>query len=129
MIDVYVDQNGRAPESSTFVAAGFIAQEETWRAFTAHWERELGREPMLAYVRVYESHWLGGQFFGWSQRERNVRLESFLALIRSHVLGWFNNGNVTAPPAWCVSGRYRSRRLQRRKDSSRQRRSPDNLPP
>jgi hypothetical protein len=85
-MEVHIDQNGRTPAASTYVAAGLIAEDHVWLSFEDDWERALQLEPKLSYFQAHEAQRLTGQFAGWTATNCDSRLSSFVDLISLHRL-------------------------------------------
>lgn len=84
MLQAFVDESGRGQNYGAYVCAGFVAPVETWLVFARDWQIVLDLEPSLAYFKAREAAHKMQQFRGWSDTDRDIRLDAFWEVIRSH---------------------------------------------
>jgi hypothetical protein len=82
-MQAYIDDSKGPP---VFVLAGFIARTDQWSALTARWHDALDLPPRLKYFKMHEAHTCTGEFTGWKQTDRDVRLASLAGIIKDHVV-------------------------------------------
>jgi len=86
ILQVFVDESGRGQSSAAHVVAGFVASAETWLAFSEDWQAALDADPRLEYLKAREAMHKSGQFAGWSDGDRDRRIDAFLSVIHGHQL-------------------------------------------
>jgi hypothetical protein len=88
----FVDDSGEgdAPGDPVFVLGGFISSVERWAAFSKEWRGALDDAPSINYFKMAEAANLSakGQFarrLGWTEANRNAKLELLTGVIVRHV--------------------------------------------
>jgi hypothetical protein len=61
--------------------AGYLSTAENWAKFSDLWLEELRRAPAIEYLKMQEAVVRGGQFSGWSERDRDMKLMRLGALV------------------------------------------------
>jgi hypothetical protein len=86
-IQVFADESEGAPPGvrNHFVMAGLIGHSEDWAKFSDEWRECLISGPRhLDYFKMKEAAGRNGQFFGWSEPERDDKLRAFARIINRH---------------------------------------------
>jgi hypothetical protein len=83
-LQTVVDDSGRG-NPPVFVLAGFAAKVERWVGFPEDWQAVLDIPPKLAYFKMKEAHSLKRQFYGFTEKQRDERLEAFVEVIERYV--------------------------------------------
>ena len=86
VVRAFVDDSGSGGDSRYYVLAGFVATIPTWCAFTDAWQEVLDQKPKLGYFKMAEANALNGQFGGWAERQRNIRVNDLITVIENHDL-------------------------------------------
>lgn len=91
MLQAFFDDSGTGLDSPAFVFAGYAADHAKWESFSIEWDRVLKRPHRLkpnglAYFKASEAMARQGEFWGWTEDERDDRLRDLFALIPPHAL-------------------------------------------
>ena len=85
VLQIWFDDSGKDGIAPVFVLAGYLAPVKEWCDFADAWDRQLKRGPTpLEYLKGYEVFRFNKQFAGWTESDRNARLEEFLPLITKY---------------------------------------------
>jgi hypothetical protein len=68
------------------VLAGFLAPAGSWAPFADEWQSGLEMRPKLRYFKMSECMGFGGEFLGWSEESRDLRLRYFVNIIEEYKL-------------------------------------------
>jgi hypothetical protein len=101
------------PNGPVFILAGYVARVEQWMKFSDEWQEMLDRtnpRGPLKYFKMREANSLRKQFWGWSERERDARVDDFVGIIKRNVIFgvraflWWEDFNVVRQdfPNWPV---------------------------
>jgi Protein of unknown function (DUF3800) len=85
-VQAFVDDSGgkgQAP-SRHFVMAGLIAHSEDWASFSDEWKACLDTPPRVRIFKMREAASCGGQFFGWSESERDAKVLALARIINRY---------------------------------------------
>ena len=82
-MQAYIDDSKGPP---VFVLAGLIARAEQWSEMTGRWRDALDRPPRLKHFKMHEAHSYTGEFAGWGQTDRDLRLAALAGIIKDHVV-------------------------------------------
>jgi hypothetical protein len=64
-----------------------VSTKERWELFAVEWDRALNDgEKKLAYFKMAEANSLRGEFWKWTEEERNQKLSELTYIIRKHVM-------------------------------------------
>jgi Protein of unknown function (DUF3800) len=88
MMQAYFDDTGKSGHDPFFILAGFKARAKNWAAFSDAWQQILDKKPKLKYIKAYEAYHLKdktSQFFGWSEKDRDVRLCACAKVLQKYV--------------------------------------------
>jgi hypothetical protein len=85
ILKAYIDDTGKG-EEPYFILAGFVAPAEKWDTFSHEWDAKLKEPPVLAYFKMREAASLHGQFYGWSDENRDRRVSNLIEIINRHVV-------------------------------------------
>src|ERR1035437_4153263 len=78
-VQVAVDDSNRGQENApAFILAGFMATVPRWTEFADDWQDELDLEPSISLLKSTEAINLKKNFAGWTEKERDERLLSFV---------------------------------------------------
>jgi len=86
MWKAYFDESGSDAKSQYFVLAGYVSSVDHWERFSDEWQRALERPPRLDYFKTREAFQLRDQFEGWSEDQRNERIEDLWRIVRAHAI-------------------------------------------
>jgi uncharacterized protein DUF3800 len=90
ILTCYADDSGSDPGTMpAFVLAGYVAGVEQWKKFLDQWDIALKSGPrVLEYFKMVEAHWKieDGQFYGWSDHDRDAKLIELGRIIKDHVM-------------------------------------------
>ena len=73
-IQVYVDDTGLDGRSPYFLFSALYATVPDWAAFSDRWKLVLDEYPRISYFKMDEAADFKGQFYGWSESKRNLKL-------------------------------------------------------
>lgn len=85
-VRAFIDDSGSGGDSRFFVLGGFMANFETWERFSDDWDATLSTAPAIAYFKMAEANSLNQQFEGWSDNERNEKVNALIDVIDRHGL-------------------------------------------
>ena len=83
-VRAFVDDSGSGGDSRYFVLGGFMADYDTWERFSDAWDAELRRAPSLKLFRMAQANALNGHFDGWTEAERDQKVNSLIDVIHAH---------------------------------------------
>ena len=81
-LQAYTDDSASDVEDRRLFMAGYLNSAENWARFEASWAEELAASPSIQYLHMVEANNLRGQFRGWSQDQRNEKLQGLARVIR-----------------------------------------------
>ncbi len=90
MIQAYVDESGGKGQGPVFVFSALIAEAEQWADFSDRWSAALEMSPKIAYFKMSEAFVCGGQFYKFSDEERNAKLLSLCRILNDSRLTEFS---------------------------------------
>ncbi len=73
-IQAYVDESEGKGKAPLFVFSALMAEAETWAVFSDRWAECLKESPRIAYFKMDEAAGCDGQFYGFSNSERDRKL-------------------------------------------------------
>ena len=94
-IQGYVDESGLDGRSQWLVFSALLATVEDWMAFSSRWKSILDEHPRLAYFKMNEAVGFTGEFYRWSEANRNQKLIRLAGTFRVGKYGFIEN-TVTA---------------------------------
>ena len=77
----FIDDSATDRLDKRLFFAGYLMTAEQWRAFSNLWSAELKSGREIDYLRMAEANNLRGQFRGWSEAEKDRKLESLARII------------------------------------------------
>lgn len=83
VLQAVVDDSGRGG-GPVFVLAGFVLSAEEWIGFSDQWKAVLDAAPRIDYFKMKEAMRCGGQFAGFSARQRDRKLQEAISLILTY---------------------------------------------
>jgi len=83
-IQVFVDDSGMIGQGPYFVMAGLIGRAEQWSLFSDDWKKCLNASPRIGQLKMRDAAARGGDFYGFSEKERNQKLIDLLGVIDAH---------------------------------------------
>jgi hypothetical protein len=88
VLQAFIDDSGRGKESDNpvFVLAGYAGPVQSFFGLTDDWQAIMREEPALAYLKGKEANALDKNFKGWTEEQRDAKLEKLIASIREHEL-------------------------------------------
>jgi hypothetical protein len=84
ILKAFIDDSGSGGDSPWFVLAGYISSADRWDSFTAEWGQKLSAPPAIQYFKASEAEALNGQFDGFSEAERNEKIDSLIPTIQKY---------------------------------------------
>lgn len=90
VLQAYFDDSGWDGKSPIFVLAGYLSFAEKWSAFAHEWRAvcEIDDPKKLPYLKMSDAYQLrkrSSVFLGWTEHQRDVRLQKFAPVINRHV--------------------------------------------
>lgn len=79
-IQGYVDESGSV-ETDRFVFSALIAEAEDWARFSDEWDACLKAPPSIRYFKMDHAAGRDGEFYGFSDVERDAKLRSLCAVL------------------------------------------------
>jgi hypothetical protein len=118
MLQAFIDDSGWDGNSPVFILAGFVAKEKQWEEFSEAWQIVLDLEEprKLEYLKMRESYLLdnhNSQFYGWTEKQRDDRLEKFVRVINRHVEHAIISGVPIEPYRTLFRGKFNPEALDR----------------
>jgi hypothetical protein len=82
MLKCYADDSGshRGEDSSLFVLAGYLLEEEQWERFAEEWDTQLKRDFPVEFFHMTDAEWGDGEFEGMASEFRKRKIKD-LALV------------------------------------------------
>jgi hypothetical protein len=84
-VQVFVDDSGGKGQSRHFVSCGLVAHSERWARFSNDWRACLERPPFVRTFKMREAANFGGEFYRFSETERNKKVTELAEIIDRHV--------------------------------------------
>jgi hypothetical protein len=81
MLIAHIDDSGTEGRGYVAVLAGFITTVEAWQRFSDSWRNALDKKPKLKYLRMVEARRRKDQFNGFSEAQRDARMQEFYSVI------------------------------------------------
>lgn len=117
MLRAYIDESGCDGRSDIFVLAGYLARFEDWELFTDEWQAALDLIPQIKPAfKMNDAHRLiyrDSVFYGWTERQRDDRLELLADIIDRHAMYGFISAIPIAPYREAFAGRFKMKALDR----------------
>jgi hypothetical protein len=85
-IQAFVDESGGIGQSRHFVMAGLIGHSEDWAVFSDEWRACLDAPPRISAFKMKDAASCSGQFYGFSEGQRDAKLTSLAKVINRHAL-------------------------------------------
>lgn len=80
-----MDDSGSDGSGEAFVLAGYVATDNQWINFSTEWSAVLKSLPRIEYFKMKEANSLRGQFWGWSQEDRNAKVSELVRVVKGNV--------------------------------------------
>ena len=121
MLTAYIDGSDNEPTGHVFVLAGFVASRQRWDAFIEQWNvaLTLAKPRPIKYFKMVEANSLKGQFLGWGETERDLKLRELASIIKTHAqfavratLGWNDFLEVQNQSHWMGCCRFQRHRVR-----------------
>jgi len=99
MLNCHVDDSGSDPNDPVLVLGGFFATAAQWIEFSKHWSAVLTAPPAIEYFKAWEAESRDEQFEGFSEPERDAKIDALVEVIKCPqygltnidcVIGWAN---------------------------------------
>lgn len=84
-VQAFVDDSGGKGQSRYFVSCGLVAHSDQWAAFSDEWRTELDAGRSVQYFKMREAAGFSGEFFGFSETQRNDKLLALARIINRYV--------------------------------------------
>jgi hypothetical protein len=78
----FTDDSGSEARDRRLFMAGYVNRADQWALFSDAWHEECRTAPSIEYLKMSEAQNLGGQFRGWSQKDRDEKLRGLARVIR-----------------------------------------------
>ncbi|MBT9447024.1 MAG: DUF3800 domain-containing protein [Hyphomonadaceae bacterium] len=91
ILQFFADDSGNAPNQDTMALGGLVAPAAKWVEFTMGWEALLKGTPSAEYFKFSQAYRMRGEFDergGWSEEERNSRVERMSQLVADTATAW-----------------------------------------
>jgi hypothetical protein len=85
-LQAFVDDSASDTGDRRLFLAGYIANAETWAAFSNDWQETLEASPRIQFLHMVEAQNLRDQFAGWSAPARDAKLMALAQIIRKYRL-------------------------------------------
>lgn len=82
-LQAYIDDSYDNTGERRLFLAGYLHNAEAWECFSNAWEFALREVPSIEYFKMSEANALRGQFFGWSDESRDLKIVKLLAIIKT----------------------------------------------
>lgn len=89
MLQLFVDDSGKADDSAVCVLAGYLSTAERWAAFSDEWADALRLPPAIDYFKMKEAMRLKDEFLGFDADQRDNRLRTLARIIARHAMAGF----------------------------------------
>lgn len=83
-LQAFIDDSVAEKGDGRLFMAGYINTTENWGRFSDDWDKVLSRDPKIDYLRMAEANSLRGQFRGWDDIKRDLKLAKLAKVIRRH---------------------------------------------
>ncbi len=80
-IQAFVDESGGIGQGTVFVFSAMIASSENWVIFSDAWQSCLDESPSIQYFKMYEAAKRKGEFYGFSETERDNKVRKLCEVI------------------------------------------------
>lgn len=84
-VQAFVDDSGGRGQGKHLVSCGLVAHSDRWAMFSEDWSACLEADPAIKYFKMREAAGFSGQFFGFTEKERNDKLLQLAGAIDHHV--------------------------------------------
>ena len=81
ILQVFADGSEKG---DVYTVAGYVAPIKVWESLTPKWHAALKEKPRLGFYRTSDALSLEGQFRGWSEPAKNMRIAKLASLISEH---------------------------------------------
>lgn len=78
----FVDDSVSDRDDKRLFLAGYIDRAEKWAIFSDLWDTELRCQRPIKYLKMAEANSLRGEFWGWSESDRDEKLRRLAAVIK-----------------------------------------------
>ena len=78
----FVDDSASDVGEQRLFMAGYVARADTWELFADTWADALMASPSITYLRMVEANGRRGEFQGWDERSRDIKLLRLSRIIR-----------------------------------------------
>ena len=83
-LQAFIDDSATEPASGRLFMAGYINTVEKWAKFSDDWDAALKRHPSIKYFTMKEAYPVRGQFRGWSDPKRDMKIAELSEVIRRY---------------------------------------------
>jgi hypothetical protein len=83
-IEVFIDDSAADTGDKRLFLCGYINTPDCWASFSTHWRRALNEPPRIEYLKMSEAFSFNGQFYGWSEIDRDKKVRHLADTIRKH---------------------------------------------
>lgn len=94
MFRAFVDDSASEEGDKILVLAAWVQRAPVWSVFSDDWQEELKKPPAIEYLHMVEAESLRGQFEGWSETQRNLKVVALARVIAKHD-PWFLESRVS----------------------------------
>lgn len=81
-VQAYIDDSKSDFGDRYLILAGYVNTAEMWARFSDAWYEELHRSPAIDYMKMVEAFGRNGQFRGWTEEDRDQKIEDLARIIR-----------------------------------------------
>lgn len=83
-LQAYFDDSASETGERRLFLAGYLHSADAWQKFSDDWGRVLNLKPKIKYLKMSEANALRGEFWGWSEDARDMKLQMLAEVIHRH---------------------------------------------
>lgn len=84
-VQAFVDDSGGRGQGRYLVSCGVVAESDTWARFSDEWKARLSESPSIKYFKMREAAGFSGQFYRFSERDRDAKLVRLAQTVNDYV--------------------------------------------
>ncbi len=81
-LQAFIDDSASDKGEQRLFMAGYLGRADMWERFSEAWIEELQLAPAISYLHMVEANSLRGEFKGWTQEARDLKLLKLLRVIK-----------------------------------------------
>lgn len=83
VLQAIVDDSASDTGDRRLFLAGYLARADVWAAFSDLWSQALAAPPAIKYLKMREAQNLSGEFRGWTQEARDLKIARLIRVINN----------------------------------------------